>query len=117
MNGVFQVTRAQDPQVWHFDEQTWAAMIYLSPDAPYESGTRLHISKINNAKHSIEDADIIDEAFDGNFLDSTRFHTVDTAGNLFNRLAIFDARHIHSAGEYFGKDLYDGRLTHLFFFD
>ena len=117
MNGVFQVTRAQDPQVWHFDEQTWAAMIYLSPDAPYESGTRLHISKINNAKHSIEDADIIDEAFDGNFLDSTRFHTLDTAGNLFNRLAIFDARHIHSAGEYFGKDLYDGRLTHLFFFD
>tara|TARA_Y100000389_G_scaffold55576_1_gene51427 strand:- start:32962 stop:35007 length:2046 start_codon:yes stop_codon:yes gene_type:complete len=117
MNGVFQVTRAQDPQVWHFDEQRWAAMIYLSPNAPYESGTRLHISKINKAKHSIEDADIIDDAFDGNFLDSTRFHTLDTVGNLFNRLAIFDARHIHSAGEYFGKDLHDSRLTHLFFFD
>jgi len=117
MNGVFQVTRASDPQVWHFDEQRWAGMIYLSPDAPYESGTRLHISKINNARHSIEDADIIDGAFNGNFFDSTKFHNVDIVGNIFNRLAIFDARHIHSAGEYFGSDLEDGRLTHLFFFD
>lgn len=114
-NGCFQICTAEDPQVYHFDLQKWAAMIYLTPNAPLESGTRLHKSKINGTRHSSESD--VNYAFSGGFYDSTKFDIVDNAGNLYNRLVIMDARCIHSAGPYFGQGVEDGRLTHLFFFD
>lgn len=114
-NGVFQIMTAEDPQVYHFDVQKWAAMIYLTPDAPIESGTRLHKSKINGATH--RDDPNVDAAFEGNFYDSTRHDIIDAAGNVFNRCVIMDAGCIHSAGPYFGDSKENGRLTHLFFFD
>jgi glycosyltransferase involved in cell wall biosynthesis len=117
VNGCFQIMLSRDQQVYHYDEQKWAAMIYLSPNAPFESGTRLHASKINGAHHSWEQSDIIDDAFKGDFYDSTKWNTVDSAGNVYNRLVIMDARHVHSAGSYFGNTMETGRLTHLFFFD
>ena len=117
VNGCFQIMMSKDQQVYHFDEQKWAAMIYLTPNAPFESGTRLHQSKINNSYHSHENLDIIDDSFNGDFYDSTKWHTVDAAGNRYNRLVIMDSRHVHSAGSYFGNTLENGRLTHLFFFD
>ena len=114
-NGCFQITKATDPQVYHHDLQKWAAMIYLTPNAPVESGTRLMRSKINQASHMADPN--ISDAFSGGFLDSTKFEVVDSAGNLYNRLVIMDAQSIHSAGPYFGQDNDTGRLTHLFFFD
>lgn len=116
-NGVFQVTTSSDHQVYHHDEQKWAAMIYLTPNAPYNSGTRLHISKINGASHWSQGNEAMDEAFSGGFYDSSKFDVVADAKNVYNRLVIMDARHIHSAGEYFGNTMETGRLTHLFFFD
>ena len=115
INGCFQITTANDPQVYHYDLQNWAAMIYLTPNAPIESGTRLHRSKINGTRHSSESD--IDDAFAGGFLDSTKFDVTDSAANIYNRLVIMDAKCIHSAGQYFGQGREDGRLTHLFFFD
>ncbi len=117
MNGVFQITTADDQQVYHHDEQKWAAMIYLTPNAPYESGTRLHRSKLNGAYHMNQGKELIDQAFSNGFYDSTKFHTVDSAGNVYNRLVIMDAQHIHSAGNYFGNSVENGRLVHLFFFN
>lgn len=114
-NGCFQITTAKDPQVFHFDEQRWAAMIYLTPNAPLESGTRTHRSKINGTTHSSQPG--ADEAFGGNFYDGTRHEVVDSAGNIYNRLVIMDAQAFHSAGPYFGNTPDTGRLTHLFFFD
>ena len=114
-NGCFQITTSFDPQVYHHDLQKWAAMIYLTPNAPIESGTRLIRSKFNKAGH-INDPGI-NMAFEGGFLDSTKFEVVDSAANMYNRLVIMDAQSIHSAGPYFGKTKEDGRLTHLFFFD
>ena len=40
-NGVFQHCMAEDPFVIHADDQRWAAMVYLTPDAPVECGTTL----------------------------------------------------------------------------
>jgi hypothetical protein len=114
-NGVFQIMTAEDPQVYHFDTQKWAAMIYLTPNAPIESGTRLHKSRINGTRHRDEPG--ADEAFGGNFYDSTQFDVIDAAGNVYNRLVIMDAGCFHSAGPYFGNSKENGRLTHLFFFD
>ena len=114
-NGVFQITRASDPQVYHYDTQRWAAMIYLTPNAPIESGTRLHRSRRNFTRH--RDQPGADDAFQGNFYDSTAFDNCDVAGNIYNRLVIMDAGSFHSAGPYFGDCPENGRLTHLFFFD
>jgi len=114
-NGVFQLMRAEDKQVYHYDTQKWAAMIYLTPDAPIESGTRLHRSKNNGTRH--RDQPEADDAFRGNFYDSTQFDNCDIAGNIYNRLVIMDAGSFHSAGPYFGDCPENGRLSHLFFFD
>ena len=117
INGCFQITTSKDPQVYHHDEQKWAAMIYLTPNAPIESGTRLHRSKVNGVRHWGQGQELIDRAFQGDFYDSTKFEVVDSAGNVYNRLVIMDAQNIHSAGPYFGNTPESGRLTHLFFFD
>lgn len=114
-NGCFQITTAKDPQVYHYDLQKWAAIIYLTPNAPIESGTRLLQSRLNGARHSTDPQ--ADAAFNGNFLDSTKFDVADSAGNIYNRLIIMDAKCIHSAGPYFGLTPEEGRLIHLFFFD
>ena len=114
-NGCFQITNAEDPQVYHHDSQRWAGMIYLTPNAPIKSGTRLHRSLISGARHADEPE--IKTAFDGGFYDATKFDVIDDIGNIYNRLIIMDARCIHSAGQYFGKQQVDGRLIHLFFFD
>lgn len=117
MNGRFQITTAEDPQVYHHDTQKWAAMIYLSPNAPLQSGTRTHSSKINGVSRVSNDYMEINQAFSGGFYDSTKFDVVDSAGNVYNRLVIMDAQRIHSAGPYFGNNKETGRLVHLFFFD
>lgn len=114
-NGVFQLMMSQDPQVYHYDTQRWAGMIYLTPNAPLVSGTRLHRSKRNFTTH--RDNPGADSAFLGDFYDSTCFDLADQAANIYNRLVIMDAGCFHSAGPYFGNTMDTGRLTHLFFFD
>lgn len=115
MCGRFQICTSEDPIVYHNDDQKWAAMIYLSPDAPFSTGTKLLANKFSKAR-SAEDEGYI-TAFDGGFFDSTKFEIVDNIGNVFNRLIIFNSKCIHAASKYFGQDKNSGRLTHLFFFD
>jgi len=113
--GKFQYTTAKDPQVYHHDSQKWAAMIYLTPNAPYQSGTNLLASTLTGARHSGDAT--INGAFAGGYLDSTKFQIVDSVANVYNRLVIMDAQCIHAAGPYFGQTIHDARLIHLFFFD
>lgn len=114
-NGCFQITTAEDPQVYHCDMQRWAGVLYLTPNAPLTGGTRLHRHKETGLSNG--DEPNINQAFSGGFFDSTKFDTVAEVSNVFNRLIIKDARHIHSAGTYFGNSKETGRLVQLFFFD
>ena len=114
MNGRFQYCTAEDPLVYHCDLQRWAAMIYLTPDAPYHTGTNLYAHK--NRMRNSRQGDI-DSCFTGGYYDSTKFDLVDSIGNVFNRLFLFDAQAIHAAAEYFGQTMTDSRLYHIFFFD
>jgi glycosyltransferase involved in cell wall biosynthesis len=116
VNGCFQIMTASDQQVYHYDEQKWAAMIYLTPNAPVQSGTRLHRAVGNNTIRHKNDP-LVDSHFNGNFYDSTKWEIADSTGNFYNRLVIMDAQCVHSAGAYFGDNFENGRLTHLFFFD
>tara|TARA_B100000579_G_scaffold72604_1_gene55582 strand:- start:2421 stop:4133 length:1713 start_codon:yes stop_codon:yes gene_type:complete len=116
MCGRFQYCTAKDDLVYHCDGQTLAGMIYLTPDAPFSCGTSLFAHKRTGLRNenNFGDVNVFDET---GFYDRTKFDLVDTAGNVFNRLVLFDAKCIHSANEYFGTDLSNSRLFHLFFFD
>lgn len=114
-SGLFQITTSEDPQVYHHDDQKWAAVVFLSPEAPLESGTRIHASNSTNALTKRDEG--IENAFPTGYLDSTNFPIISDVGNVYNRCIIFDGQSIHSAGPYFGNSDETGRLVHLFFFE
>ena len=119
MNGRFQYCWSGQPVVYHCDRQMWGGMIYLTPDAPFECGTTLYAHKKTRARTYNEDGyDYSWKNIPGDpHLDGTPFEPVDVHGNVYNRLAIFDASCIHSASEYFGTVKENCRLWQMFFFD
>jgi hypothetical protein len=122
-NGIFQYCTSQDPIVYHVDSQTYAAMVYLTPDAPLQTGTATYKSKITGATRFDETrGDDYFNTFKGlsnnmNFYDSTTYEVVDTVANVYNRLVMFDSKTIHAATGYFGDAIENARFFHLFFFD
>lgn len=84
-------------ETWvHKDDSEWAAVLYLTPDAPIESGTGLY-----------KDVDLETENFE---LDIGM-------GNVYNRIVIYKGTKSHRsilAG--FGNSKETGRLTQVFFF-
>jgi len=116
MNGRFQYAFAGDALVYHCDGQKWAAMIYLTPNAPFECGTTLWAHKKTKIRHN-SDPQIMTTFRRESTLDRTPYEPVDVLGNVYNRLMIFDAGSIHSASEYFGFDTNNCRLWQMFFFD
>lgn len=122
-NGVFQYCTSQDPIVYHVDSQTYAAMVYLTPDAPLQTGTATYKSKITGAtRFDQPGGDEYYNTFKGlssdmNFYDKSTFELVDSIANVYNRLVMFDSKTIHAATGYFGDDIENARFFHLFFFD
>lgn len=128
-NGVFQYCTAQDSLVYHADAQTYAAVVFLTPDAPPETGTSFWRSKTNGVWRSPTEEDLknqnkgFDEVWHDmfgnppNFYDRSKWEQVDYIGNRYNRLAIWNSKLIHSANQYFGDSLDNSRLFHMFFFD
>lgn len=116
-NGVFQYCTAEDPLVYHVDSQSYAAAIYLTKYAPLQTGTSFYQSKATGLRSLTVEDPLFDATFLGGFYDKTKFDLVDSVGNVYNRLVIWDARKIHAASEYFGTCKEDSRLFHLFFFD
>jgi hypothetical protein len=114
-NGCFQHCIAGDQLVYHHDSQRYAGVLYLTPDAPPQTGTSLYRSKytkkmkVSPAEHG--------NVFKNGFLDETEFELVDVVGNVYNRLILFDAHMIHAASKYFGTTKENSRLFQLFFFD
>jgi hypothetical protein len=118
MNGRFQSNVAGAPTAYHCDLQQWAGMIYLTPNAPFSSGTKIIANKKTKIYHNEQSNNVLDFFPNQNtFTDGTLFEDVDVIGNVYNRLAIFDAQSIHCAGDYFGWDIASGRLWQMFFFD
>tara|TARA_R110002153_G_scaffold166607_2_gene319112 strand:+ start:652 stop:1698 length:1047 start_codon:yes stop_codon:yes gene_type:complete len=131
-NMVFQYCTPADPLVYHYDGQTHAAVVFLTPDAPSETGTSffrhkkekwldraLEVGKngvtSNVLRKSLEERFIGAEHDD--FLDGTKWEEVDRLGNKYNRFAMWDAKQIHAASKYFGNSKETGRLFHMFFFN
>jgi hypothetical protein len=117
MNGRFQYAKAGEPLVYHCDDQTWAGMLYLTPNAPPQTGTNTYALQGTDIRHRSHPN--ISRCFhpgSRNF-DRTPFEMVDSFGNVYNRLVIFNAGYLHSASEYFGFTQENSRLWQMFFFD
>jgi len=118
VNGVFQFCTAAEPLVYHADTQLYAGAVYLTPDAPPQSGTSFYRSRAYPAVRRWPAAGLTHEAlFPTGHYDRTQFELVDTVGNVYNRLVLWDAHLLHAASGYFGDQLGNSRLFHLFFFD
>jgi hypothetical protein len=121
--GSFQYTTAADRSWIHADSTTdWAAVCYLTPDAPLSSGTGLFRHKEtgwSNFDYKREnDVEYMKGAPSGHDMqDYTKWEIVDRVGNVFNRLIMYRADNYHVSLDYFGKDMYDGRLFQVFFFN
>jgi hypothetical protein len=114
-NGCFQYCTKDDETVYHADTQQYAGVLYLTPDAPPNAGTSLYRSRhTKKMKYSDDEYHTV---FRNGHLDETDFEVVDTIGNVYNRLILFDAKCLHAGINYFGTNKENGRLFQLFFFD
>ena len=117
-NGIFQYCTPEDLLVIHSDIQSYAAIVYLTPDAPPQTGTSFYRSKAHPGIRKCHVSNpMYNEVFNGDYYDKTKFELVDVVGNVYNRLVMFDSSIIHTASEYFGNNKENSRLFHLFFFD
>ncbi len=133
-NGVFQQTSHQDPLVWHHDLQSYAAAVYLTPDAPPQSGTSFWRDRVHGCRrrpdHPLEHqrlgsdqavADAHAVVYDQyNLVHGDNWELMESIAGLYNRLVIWDAALIHSATSYdhfTAEGTAPTRLVQLFFFD
>ncbi|WP_432171606.1 DUF6445 family protein [Streptomyces sp. 1222.5] len=132
-NGVFQQTAHDDPLVWHHDQQSYAAAIYLNPNPPAGAGTSFWRDRLHGCRrapaHPKERARLgSPEAVEAarssvydpyNFVHEDNWELVESISGQYNRLVIWDAKLIHSATSYehFAGEHGTHRLVQLFFFD
>lgn len=110
LTGCFQICTADERSWIHTDHfNSWAGLIYLTPDAPVNGGTILYRYKETGEMYQGELGDNY-EAYD-----KTKWEIVDRIGNIYNRLVMYRSDIFHMNEEYFGKNKEDGRLFQLFF--
>ena len=121
--GAYQFTTSRDRSWIHADQTTkWAGVCYLTPNAPLSAGTGLFRHKDTGLTMAPKNKDgsyndellskIYNEA-----QDMTKWELVDNLANVYNRLVLYRGDHFHMSMDYFGQDLYDGRLFQTFFFN
>jgi hypothetical protein len=116
-NGAFQYTVARDRSWVHTDKwNNWAGVLFLTPDAPLSAGTAFY--RFSDGAMSQEDTDLLksQDVVDRFSQDLTKWELVDRAGNVFNRLILFNAHNYHMSMDYFGDTKETGRLFQVFFF-
>ena len=119
-NGSYQYT-TKDMDSWiHRDLTKWAGIIYLTPDAPLDSGTGFFKHK----KYNIETIDEYNESneeikneLDDDSNEIDKWNMIDYVGNKYNRLVLFRGSRNHRSMKYFGDNIYNGRLFQIWFFD
>lgn len=111
--GSFQLTYAKDRSWIHTDHfNKWAAVCYLTPNAPVTGGTGIFLYKKNKAMTASQ---MGDENYDPQ--DMTKWEKVDVIANRYNRLVMYRGDLFHSSLDYFGSNTQDARLFQVFFFD
>lgn len=117
-NGRFQCCFASDAIPYHSDSQSYAGVLFLTPQAPVEAGLSFFSGRLTGLRRRSPDADLMARTFGGGAeFDRSRWHEVDRVANLYNRLVLFDAHLAHGASAYFGDRIENARLFQNFFFN
>jgi len=117
-NTAFQYTTEEATTWVHHDLTSWAGVLYLTPNAPVESGTGIYRHKetgIYQFKPGRPETELNYEKF---LQDMTKWEQIAFVGNVYNRLVIYRGFLYHrSVLPGFGTDKNTGRLFQTFFFD
>jgi len=120
-NTAYQCT-TDDASTWiHHDETMWAGVLYLTPDAPVQSGTGIYKHKPTGIYQWDGIADSPSDFNHSDFLGEgsmDQWEQINFVGNVYNRLVLYKGSMYHrSVLPGFGTDKYNGRLFQTFFFD
>lgn len=109
LTGSFELATSTDRSWIHTDHyNTWAGVLYLTPDAPLSSGTGIYQYKKTGATIASQL-----ESYESQ--DMTKWELCDVIANRYNRLVLYRSEMFHTSLDYFGHDLQTGRLFQLFF--
>ena len=114
-NGSFQSITSGEVSPIHASNYDWFGIIFLTPDAPPESGITLYRHKETKIYHTGDKN--ISVIKDENFLDKFRFEQMDVLGNVYNRLVLIDAKLLRAYSEYFGDIIPNGFFSQIFYFN
>lgn len=84
----------------------WCGIIFLNPDAPAVSGITLYEYYDNEATY---------ETMNLYAHDMTKWKEIDTIGNVFNRLILFNAKQWNMTKSHFGETIENCNLCQVFF--
>lgn len=118
IRSYFQLCAHADGDSWvHQDNDVdVAALLYLNPNAPVNSGTTLY--RCNDLDHwnklSMQEMVAINR-IEREDLYKKLFEPVDVIGNVYNRLVMYRGDIFHKSNDYFGSTKEDSRLTQVFF--
>lgn len=109
LTGSFELATSADRSWIHTDHyNTWAGVLYLTPDAPLSSGTGIFQYKKTGAT-------VASQLEHYESQDMTKWELCDIIANRYNRLVLYRSEMFHTSLDYFGHDLQTGRLFQLFF--
>ena len=113
-----QFTTIKDTETWvHHDDTTLATVIYLTPDAPLESGTAMYRHK-KTGIFNWSPEDKIDNNKSKEVNDLNNWEQIMFVANIYNRMVLYRGSLYHrSVLPGFGHDKYTGRLFQTFFFN
>jgi hypothetical protein len=115
-NGAFQYTLESDKTWIHSDYTTnWAGVLYLTPEAPPDTGTSFYRHKPTGCYECSNDV-ILQESCNKDAQKYDNWDVTDQVANVFNRLVIFNANRYHASTRSFGTRKETGRLFQTFFF-
>jgi hypothetical protein len=116
-NGIYQYNTSRDKSFISTDEDNnWMGILYLTPDAPVNSGIGIYSCK--DGTKNIEEAEargnkeILQEINE----DYTKWDMVDKIGNVFNRLVLFNSKQYYANINNFGTTKENGCLYQVFSF-
>ena len=121
-NGAYQYTTQYERSWIHADSNTsWAALVYLTPNAPLSGGTGLFRHKETGLEMAPTSADgttdtkLLDKIYNDS-QDMTKWEMTDRIANKYNRLVLYRGDLFHISLDYFGTNKENGRLFQTFFF-
>ena len=111
------MTEVWAPHIHHDTETMWGAVLYLTPDAPFESGTGFYKHKATGIEANNWDIPGTNLHTTGDCRNDDLWDRTTYAPNSYNSIVVFRGNNYHKGMGGFGSDINDARLTQLFFFD